>query len=267
MPAPMLVTEPAPVPDYPTGQFIRSADATAGLVRNRYYLGAQVFYDNYEEPDAFPDLHEDSYYGAVTAGVTHYFSPHLFGTAEGRLSYGQSDYYSSQGHISGTPQWESEGRLLAGYDARVGQSHLKPYTGIATRYFFDNGKGETTDQGVYAYDRRIWQLYVPIGVTYEWMADGLTFAPTIEADRLIYGNVKSQLGEIPGYPDLNNQQYDGWGWRGSIMISKLHDNGTGWQFGPFFRYWGVQDSSKGIGGSYEPHNQRIQIGTDFRYLF
>lgn len=238
---------------------------------NRVSFGVEAFYDNYKEPDTFPDLTENSYYGSIEAAYEHDFSSSFYGVAEQRVSYGKSDYKSNQGHIDGTPQWELETRLMGGYSLPItNEQRLKAYAGLGARYFLDQSKGEVSTLGANGYDRRILQLYTPVGLTYEFPAFGMRFAPNVEFDPIIYGNVQSRLGTIPGYQNFTNRQNSGYGVRGEFMMGQTDASGKGWELGPFVRYWNVPDSEidfNASGFATEPKNERFQTGLKLRGKF
>jgi hypothetical protein len=250
---------------------MRSSAATSR--RTHYSVGAEVFYDNYQEPETFPDLHNEAYYGSLTGSVTYNITTRWFAGLDGRASYGSQDYSSDSGTIENVPQLELESRVIAGYHGLFG-TRLKPYIGLGVRYYLDQSEGEVTNLGAAGYDRSILQFYAPIGASYAFESDGISIIPTFEIDPLLYGTVESRLGSIPGYSNANNTQTKGIGWRAEVMISQRYKDGNGWQFGPFIRYWDIADSDEdtintpsGLRGAMEPQNTRLQLGTKFKYLF
>ncbi len=258
--APAYSNEPSSVYATPSQSYANKAST-----RNHYSVGIEAFYDHYEEPDTFPDLHTEAYYGALTGSMTHYFDEAWFGTFEGRASYGSSDYASNSGSVDDISDYEFDIRFLAGYDVASGDSHFKPYFGIGSRVYLDYFKDEDIPG---TYDRRIYQFYAPLGMTYEFTSGGLTYAPTIEIDPLLYGYVQSRLQAIPGFSQASNNQSSGIGWRAEFMISQIQPDGSGWQFGPFFRYWDIDDSDPDYSaGAFEPYNTRLQLGTKLKFLF
>ena len=288
MPAkqPEIVSAPAPImpPATPTYGYaptpsMPAIDTPATQVAvaepsyraNNFSVGLEAFYDHYEEPNTFPDLNERAYYGSIDLGYAHYFSPSVYADIEQRVSRGSDRYKSSQGHISDIPQWELDTRMTGGYDTHFGAGHhIKTYMGLGTRYFIDEAKGKQTNLGVSGYERRIFQLYAPVGVTYEFPAYGLTFAPNVEIDPLLYGSVQSRLENITGLQEFNNRQNAGFGWRAELMMGETYANGMGWQFGPFVRYWDIQDSEadhNAIGTGIEPKNTRLQAGAKLKMTF
>jgi hypothetical protein len=113
-----------------------------------------------------------------------------------------------------------------------------------------------------------------VGITHTSTQGSWTIRKNLEADALLYGNVSSRLGTIPGFGNVENDQdpFSGWGARGELMLGKVNAQGYGYEFGPFFRYWWVDDSNTefdGVsGGTYlEPENTRLQIGATARWLF
>jgi hypothetical protein len=234
----------------------------------RWTFGIEGFWDQYKEPDTFPDLENWAEYGALTVGYTNYFNPRWYATVEGRVSYGSEDYKSRSGYINDIPQWEFENRYLFGYHFTSAKGvHHKTYVGLGIRYYRDESKGEVTNQGSLGYDRRILQFYAPIGYTMNFPAFGFTMSPTIEFDPLIWGHVQSRLQNITGYGTADNYQDEGYGLRGEFLIGQEDASGFGWQFGPFVRWWDIEDSDRNLittpsGPAYgrEPANTRLQFG-------
>ena len=281
MPAPLMAAEPTtPTRWVPTPAVVAmtpapgngAAPASASKT-NRYRLGAEGYYDEYREPSV--GLADRAKFASLTGGYEHYFRRDWYGAVDLRASRGEDNYKSPSGSIHGITQWDSEARLLGGYDFDAGrQRHFRYFSGLGAKYFYDASKGEMTDTGARAYDRRILQFYVPIGMEYGFNAYGLRMKPSLEGDILFYGLVNSRLEAIPGYYELNNQQREGTGVRGDFMISSVDAQGRGWEFGPFFRYWNIPDS--GVkrtrptpSGTYwiEPENERMQAGVKVNWLF
>jgi hypothetical protein len=275
-PAPAYYVQPAPaatpyiVPQQP------SYTTPAGYRVNRYSIAAEGFWDRYREPVA--SLESNSGYGALDGSWTHYYDQRRFTTAELRGSYGKEHYSSPSGTSSGTDQWEYEARLLGGVDIPIHDgTHVKPYFGLDTRYYRDDGKGDVTDLGFNGYDRRIFQIAMPIGVTYDILtSSGYHFLPTVEAGPVIFGNVSTRLENIPSYYQVETQQHTGYELRGDFMMNNLNEQGRGFEFGPFLRYWHVANSNTGTtppAGPHgdtawvEPQNSRLQVGAKLGYLF
>ncbi|MFZ4541028.1 MAG: hypothetical protein ACOYNL_04350 [Rickettsiales bacterium] len=236
---------------------------------NRFSLGIEGYYDRYEE-EVF-DFTDIGPFGSLTGSYTHYFDPQWYAGLELRGSIGSVDYDSISGKADGITQWEVETRLLAGLDIEGDNGQrLKFYSGLGARYFSDEFKGVVTSLGASGYDRRITQIYLPIGGTYLFNAYGLQFAPNLEYDHLLFGYVNSRLQSIPGFESFSNHQKTGYGIRGELMMGQVDRNGTGWQLGPFFRYWSFDDSEIDNAGGFvgvEPENTRLQAGASVKLLF
>jgi hypothetical protein len=241
------------------------APALASAGDNTYSLGVEGFYDQYHEPGG--DLETQAGYGAITGNYTHDWKA-FFAALDARASYGLEDYQSISGTSDGTPAWEFEGRVRGGYSFNLrGGDSISPYLGVGTRYYWDEGKGVVTSLGAEGYDRKITQVYMPVGFTYlHAFGNGFTLAPNLEYDQLLWGHVSSRLGTIPGYPNVVNIQHDGWGARGDIMLG-WQQYGLNWQIGPFLRYWDISASNIAKGEWEEPDNTRLQVGLALRALW
>ena len=263
---------PAEITPVADGQY-ETMTPVANSKRNRYYVGIEGFYDRYQEESL--NLDSRSVYGAVDAGFNHYFNPDWFAGSEFRTSYGKENYKSPSGKIDGVDQWEFESRITGGYDfAMTGNRHFKTISGLDTRYYRDEGKGEVTNLGAAAYDRRILQVFIPLGISYEFPAWGYHFAPSMEYDHLIYGRVESRLQNVPGYDQATNYQKSGYGLRAEFLASKIDSRGYGWEFGPFVRYWHFNNSDIDTTAPtpsgnlwMEPDNNRLQVGAKLKFLF
>jgi hypothetical protein len=237
---------------------------------DRFSIGIEGYYDQYEEDSV--SLTDKGMFGGVSLAYTHYFNPQWFAGIDARGAIGSTDYESVSGTIDDIPQWEVETRLLTGYDiAFPGRGVLKPYFGFGTRYFVDELKGKVTETGANGYDRRIFQIFMPIGATYEYSSMGLDFAPNLEIAPLIWGNVSSRLGTLAGFYNVENRQDSGMLLKGEFMMGQRLANGTSWQFGPFVRYWDVPDSKTEVDPAsrvwIEPENTRLQAGASVKYSF
>jgi len=248
-------------------------------------LGLEGFYDRYHETvSGSPFVKIDSDYGSLTTGYTHNFNP-LFIALDVRASYGEGQYGSASGTASNVPQWEYELRLRGGTNIAWGTGTFSPYIGLGGRYYIDDGKGYTTNTAEHFYDRRIAQLYVPIGATYTRnLTQDLYIAPNAEFDPLIVGSVNSRLQNInsyytpnPIFPNLYNVQRSGYGLRGEVMLGEKttsNSNRLGWEAGPFVRYWNIKDSDlshwatqNASGAGEEPSNTRLQLGAALRVMW
>lgn len=272
---PAMAAQPAPTAE-PTPQTYPENSAFAAVQRDtslrprgRTSFGIEGYYDEYKEDSV--SLVDQGIFGSITATHDYYFNDTVFATLDGRGSYGSTDYESISGTIDDITQWEIEGRVLIGRDANLSDaSRFRYYTGLGGRYFVDELEGKVSSLGFAGYDRRIFQLYLPVGITYEFRAYGLQFAPNLEYNHLLYGYVNSRLGVIPGLYDLENTQDEGYGLRGEFLVGDINERGRGWQFGPFFRYWDIADSdivTNPAGSWIEPENTRLQAGAKLKFLF
>jgi hypothetical protein len=214
----------------------------------------------------------------VNAGLTNRDAGHFFWSLDGRVARGLSSYNSASGVMSGIPDYEGEIRLTAGqdYELKDDGGWMSPYAGLGVRIFRDLGKGHFTNLGAFAYDRRIEQLYVPVGATWRTLLfDHVSMATTLEADGLLIGRVNSRL-ENDGGPNVVNTQspISGYGLRGDLMFG-LPQQASSVEVGPFFRYWNINDSEPNIQtclgnlcqAAEEPYNTRMQIGITARVSF
>jgi len=238
---------------------------------NTFKVGVEAFEDHYREPGATIDVNEHAYYGAIDLGYTHSWD-NILGMIEARGSYGRDNYKSVSGQANDIPQYETEARLLGGVRVPMSTGDVFiPYFGLGSRFYYDNSKNVVTNTGFFGYDRRILQMYLPIGVRMEYTSEaGWTYAPTLEFDPLLWGNVNTRLQNIPGFFNIDNTQHHGYGWRGEFMVGQKSPSYS-WEAGPYFRYWNMQDSditTDPLGNSFiEPKNTRLQAGAALRLSF
>lgn len=243
---------------------------------NEYRFGVEGYQDNYREDSV--QLSEHGRFAGITADYIHSANGY-FTSVQTRASYGRDNYKSVSGIIRGIPQYEGELRVITGVSIPIpemgGVKAIVPYLGLGTRYFYDNSKNEVTNTGFLGYDRRILQLYLPIGAKWEFTTgSGLTFWPNVEFDTLLYGHVNSRFRNFdPLSKNLENRQKRGYGIRSELMVGQKLDDFS-WQVGPFVRYWDIEDSELDLNptgpnaGFYlEPQNTRLQTGAALRVQF
>lgn len=245
------------------------------LSRHDVRIGVEGFQDKYIEDSV--RLVEHARFAAATAEYIH-SSNGFFSSAYIRAGYGRDDYKSISGTIRDIPQYEGEFRVRTGLSIPIGNvggvKALVPYIGLGTRYFYDNSKNQVTSLGFFGYDRRIIQLYAPIGAMWQFEKWGYTFSTTGEFDILLYGRVESRFRNFdPTAATLINKQKKGYGIRGEFMMGQRYED-FGWEIGPFVRYWDVDDSDPDTipsgfnAGTYiEPENTRTQVGAALRVTF
>lgn len=234
-----------------------------------FTLGIEGFQDEYEEPGL---MKETTDFGAVTAGYTYSDSNRFFLTTQGRVALGENDYESPiSGTYSGARQFEADVRVVGGQGYGT-DGRLRLYTGLGVRYYRDESKGFVTDVGDHGYDRRIAQVYWPIGASYEIRTRYFSITPKAEADFLLYGNVSSRLQNV-GLANLDNRQdaFTGYGLRGEVMLGRDMGN-YALQFGPVFRYWDIGESNVSQVPGFaivgvEPDNERTQVGAAARVIW
>jgi hypothetical protein len=254
-----------------------STSALAGS-KDHFGFGVEGFHDEYKEPSL--DLTDKTNYGSVTAYYSREISKKTFFSLDGRASYGKDDYSSPSGTLSGTPQIEFDIRGRFGRTYPLWGGDISPYTGLGLRYFLDEGKGYVSSLGAQAYDRRIMQLYIPIGASFNFMTNsGWSITPQAEGDIMFFGTVDSRLTNVIGGGFLDpayNDQRLGFGFRSELMFGKSMGSYS-IQAGPFLRYWTVNKSNSTeyfdavtnlpVGAVYEPKNNRTQVGVAVRVLW
>lgn len=263
------VRPPAPLSPAPAPATARSA-AIAGCCVDVWHFGVEGFWDRYQEESLY--LRNHAYYGSLFAQYTHYWQSPWFTTLSGRGSYGDNDYKSPDGVKRGIAQWEFEGRITGGRRFAISPSwSISPYIGIGARYFHDDASGLITSGNAALYDRDIFQVYAPVGFTTEVSAYGWRFLPSAEYGHLLYGQVDSSLGDVPGYYDVTNHQHSGYELRADLLVSPDSSGRSPWLFGPFIRYWHFNNSDEATAPDgrrwVEPDNNRIQAGVKVIYSY
>ena len=227
-------------------------------------IGAQFSTYHYQEPDLNVKL------DALKYGINPILTASLYGNwfvkADGRFAMGSADYEGS-GTSKDHADYISEIRAVAGYDFMFGGFALSPYAGLGYRYLYNDLRGFSST-GASGYRRNSHYLYMPVGVNPRFrVGDTDQIAMTFEYDQLLTGRQFSQLSDVSGYPDLDNDQNAGFGLRGEVMYQWPR-----WSFGPFFNYWNINQSETvcatgGVGTicGVEPHNQTYEFGVQLRY--
>lgn len=247
----------------------------AARADHSYRFGVEGFYENYKEPDPGVEVDEHAHYGSISADYTHSNNGY-FTSVETRGSYGRNNYKSVSGTANSIPQYEGDLRLLTGVNIPVngvgGIRVIVPYFGLGLRAFLDHSKGVLTSLGFFGYDRRIYQLYLPIGASWQFTHGDFVYTPLIEFDPLLLGKVNSRLKNGgTGDENITNTQRSGFGARGEFMVGQQGKE-YGWEAGPFVRYWSVKDSNlafDSFDSTYlqEPKNTRLQMGAKLRVSF
>ncbi|MEW6067879.1 MAG: hypothetical protein AB1610_06280 [Nitrospirota bacterium] len=231
--------------------------------RHTLELGAEISHITYREPDVMKE--EGIMYGIAGS---YAYRNNLMVKAECRGSYGQVDY-SNSGKINNIDDYMVELRGLFGYDFFVSKSILTPYTGLGYRYLNDDSSGRISTTGAYGYERESNYIYSPLGIIITTpLENGWAIGITAEYDIFWWGKQISHLSDVDsGYNDVENEQNEGYGVRGSIKVYKRIKN-MDIAIEPFIRYWHIMKSEIAdwtyygtyIGYAYEPENKSTEFG-------
>jgi hypothetical protein len=183
---------------------------------------------------------------------------------DGRLSAGQVDYDGS--FMDGTPL-STRGtddllidvRLLWGRHWQPARVIDAVYAGLGYRYLNDDSSAQLG-----GYERESNYVYVPLGVRKDFdLADRWDLALTGEFDVLLVGRQISHLNDAdPDLPNVRNWQWPGFG--AGLFVNVLHEGAKfDVGFGPFLRYWWVDESDVSADGYYEPRNNTVEYGLSF----
>jgi Outer membrane protein beta-barrel domain len=242
------------------------ADQSAAVKEHTFEVAPEIYYHSYEEPD----FAENSgiLYGAMAGYEYH---KDVYARVEARAAFGQVDYSSNgTGTMENIDDWLFETRGLAGYDFNAASGVLvTPFAGFGYRYLNDDSAGRSTTTGARGYERESNYLYSPLGVTALISNDtDMKLRVSGEYDLFWTGTQKSYLSDASaGFNDLENDQSDGFGLRGSIGLQKTGKT-IDWYADTFVRYWNIEDSDlqtvtfggAAIGQGYEPANETVEVG-------
>ena len=233
-------------------------------------LGTEISYITYDEPGV---MEEEGVMWGILGSYTYRDNWML--KAEGRFSYGQVDYENS-GTMDNIDDYMLEFRGLGGYDFPIlTATILTPYIGFGYRYLNDDMTG-TTSTGALGYERESNYFYSPIGIeTITELDKGWSIGLTLEYDYFWKGIQKSHLSDTGlGLNDLENDQDDGYGVRGSVKFQKKGEK-LDFVIEPFIRYWNIKESEETaitysgtvVGYGYEPKNDSTEFGIKFAAKF
>ncbi|HDZ76536.1 MAG TPA: hypothetical protein ENH41_00420 [Candidatus Omnitrophica bacterium] len=240
--------------------------AGVGPIKHEAELATEISYVTYEEPDV---MEEEGLMCGIS-GIYAYNNNFMF-KAESKISWGAQDYSStSTGSVDNIDNLMFEVRGLVGrsFDA-FSQTSITPYIGFGYRYLNDDSSGMTTSTGHVGYERESNYYYSPIGIeTLTELDNGWLLGFMVEYDIFWKGKQKSHLSDANlGFADLENDQNDGYGIRGSVKFLKKREN-TDLLIEPFIKYWDIDKSEEVnvtysgiiIGRGYEPKNNSTEIG-------
>ena len=226
-------------------------------------IGLEAFYKEYKEPDVMNE--KGMMYGL---GLAYTYHDKVMFKASLLVAYGEVDYENS-GKLDGIPDQHWELRGLLGYDFAIDPTfYITPYFGLGYRFLRDDSSGMITTTGARGYNRESNYWYSPVGIALiKILPEGWTISAEAEFDYLWFGKQKSYLSDASALlPDIENDQDQGYGLRGSIRVEKKFVY-TSFFVEPFVRYWHISRSDDTIvAGSglfvfgYEPKNNTTEIG-------
>ena len=241
------------------------------IKKHDWELGTEVYFFEYREPGV---MRERGVFSGLAGSYT--YNDGLVLKIAARGAYGQVDYKNS-GTIDDINDFVFETRGLGGYDMRLSERFsLIPFFGIGYRYLNDDLSGKISSTGAYGYERESNYIYSPIGAELiAWLDNGWSLGFSAEYDIFWWGNQKSHLSDVnPAYSDLDNEQDQGYGVRGSLRIAKKGKT-VDFLIEPFIRYWNIKKSDVSIvtinnaiwGFGWEPKNETIEAGVRLAIRF
>lgn len=188
---------------------------------------------------------------------------------DAKISFGQMDYSSTSGTISGIEDYLFELRGVMGYDWAISNDWLAtPYFGFGYRRLSDDSSGKTSSLGASGYGRVANYVYIPIGLEISHQLNkAWRVGATGEFDWFLWGRQESFLSDADSsLPDLINEQKRGLGLRGSLKVLKEGDK-VNFLVEPFVRYWHLSDSKTVVAAGsgvviagLEPNNNSTEMG-------
>lgn len=141
------------------------------------------------------------------------------------------------------------------------------YYGFGYRFLVDGDDNVMSSTGHFSYRRESTYYYLPIGINQyfdinnDWRAK-----LNLEYDLFLVGNQYSRI-----FNGVNNKQNNGFGLRAGLEFINQVGN-LNYYFGPFIRYWSIEDSNSVYLGSiptiiYEPKNKTVEMGFKFGISF
>jgi len=237
------------------------------LQEHTWELGTEISHITYDEPNVMEEK-------GIMYGVfgSYAYRDNWMLKADGKFSYGQVDYKNS-GTMDNIDDYMLEFRGLGGYGFSILQaSTLTPYIGLGYRYLNDDLAG-TTSTGAAGYEREQSYFYSPIGIeTITKLENGWSIGTMLEYDIFWSGKNKSHFSDAsPAYNDLEFDQDEGYGIRGSVKFQKEGDK-VDYLIEPFIRYWNIKESDRDLltaTNTYyvEPKNNSTEFGIKFAVKF
>lgn len=245
--------------------------AAAAQTLPGWEIGGEGYYYSYREPNL---IHQIGPFAGVNTSYTYKVGT-AFLTANGIFDVGYVNYKSNgTGNLNGLWNVVGDFRLLGGADLiRNDWFGVTPYTGLGVRLLYEWGGNRTTTTGAAGYDRLSRYFYIPVGLSFSFVAGNWVIRPTAEYDYLVKGQQTSYLSQAGANEDVNNTQNHGYGLRGTLLFETSLSRGR-IAFGPFVRYWNIGESEPSFftaGGvlfeGVEPHNKTLEAGATLRYRF
>jgi len=235
-----------------------------------FAVGLEAFHKEYKEPDVMSEKGM-----MVGVGLAYTYRDNVMFKASLLLAYGEVDYENS-GTLDGIPDRHVELRGLVGYDFAVDPTLVvTPYIGLGYRFLRNDSAGMITSTGARGYNRESNYVYSPVGIAVvKILPEGWSLSAEAEFDYLWYGKQYSDLSDgNPLYPDISNEQEQGYGIRGSVRIEKKLAASSVY-VEPFVRYWHIsrsEDTLFSAGGTlyrgYEPKNDTAESGASVGLRF
>lgn len=218
----------------------------------------------------FFELSSDDPLLGVSVGYTHKFARGWFLRLHGRYAKGEASTTFPDGDkFTAVPQEIWEGRLEWGGDINFERGPIvAPYIGLGYRYYQDKGFGHRTTFGGFGTDIEVEYYYLPVGATvFLNLGSAWTINTRAEFTLLLRGMDKSNTSELAGVNfDIDNELRYGRGAGAEILIRKRFTRGLAIAFGPFIRYWNIDDSEPD-NGFFAPANDSVEAGVTFKVTF
>lgn len=238
-----------------------SAQTLEGLT-----IGAEAFRFERSSRGRF-DLESDDPLVGARLGYTHKFYGAWFVRVHGRYARGEASTTFSDGdRDQDIPQQIWEARLEWGRDMGFeGTIGLAPYIGIGYRHYRDEGFGNQTRSGALLFDTTVEFVYIPVGFTaYFSLGDAWTISTQAEIAWLFDGKSDNETSDLPGFNfDVNADLSTGTGLAAEILIRKRLTKSYSIAFGPFVKYWDIDDSNPD-NGFFVPDNDTLEAGITFK---
>ena len=213
---------------------------------HQFEIAPDAFYLNYNEPEA-GEKRKGSFEGIALAYTLHprdsqNWLVNVFHT-DAHADYGIVNYKFDK-RINNVKNYIAEPRAWFGKDINIASDvRLTPYVGAGYRWYYQQLKNKTSDDGDGGNNIQTQYFYVPAGAELSLrFADGWRILLNGEYDHLFWGAVTRYLSQYdPDYATLNNTLKKGYGIRSGIKIIK-ENTSINLFAEPYFRYWNINQS-------------------------